>query len=179
MHLYLYVCMCIHVYALSNIHTTHIHTHTVTHICMVCVCIYTRIGRYIYVRAVMGWGLAGSDDMIQGVTHMFIFSPLHLPWMWQEWTQQKSPLLCLQVIPYLLTPLHSHSQASLNEEMTPQRPRLLLAQKVPPRKHPWTLGIMIVLLLWQVGSDLNWDGIREKLVSLCFYFLNFKVIKTV
>lgn len=60
-------------------HNPYTHTHRNSYLYGVCVCIYTRIGRYIYVRAVMGWGLAGSDDTIQGVTHMFIFSPLHLP----------------------------------------------------------------------------------------------------
>lgn len=119
--------------------------------------------------------------MIQDMIHMFIFSFLHLQPIRQERTWQRSPLLCLHVTPYLLAPLHPHSQASLIEKTTPQRPSLLLVQALPQWKFPRALRITIALLMGQVGRDLTGDGLRETSLSLSlalFFFFNFKVIRS-
>lgn len=69
-----------------------------------------------------------------------------------DWTQQKSSVL--QATPYPPAPLHSHSQASLKEKITHQRPRVLLVQTVHRLKNPGILWIMLIRMMWQVGAEV-------------------------
>lgn len=101
---------------------------------------------------------------------IFIFSFFHLPLMSQERTRHKSPVIGLRLAPYLLSPLHSHPQAPLNEKVTPQRPPHVLGKAVLPRKWPPTLWEMLVILTPKVGVEMSSEMGLGKLVFFPFFF---------
>lgn len=129
------------------------------HICTVRV--WPCIGHYIHNTL--------REYAFQDMVHIFIFSFLHLPLMSQERTRHKSPVIGLRVAPYLLSPLHSHPQAPLNEKVTPQRPPHVLGKAVLPRKWPPTLWEMLVVLTSKVGAEMSSEIGLGKLVLFLFF----------
>lgn len=170
MHLYLYICVCTYVCT----HTHPIYTYIPWLLAVWCVYIFTYMCVCLCTHS-NGPGSWQAQTVWSGVWLTCFFSPSCISCE-HDRTQLKSPPLGLQVAPHLLAPLHPHPQTSLKEEKTPQRSRLLRVQTVSPRKHPRPLGETIALL-WQVGGDLNWHGIRKTRLSRALF--NFKVIRTV